>query len=160
MKIMTLGYEGATSQEFFDVLLKNRIQLIVDVRELPISHKVGFSKASLVKTASDYSMNYIHMPALGCPKRIRHDYRKDNDWVRYTRRFTAYLNTQNVALDELAELARLWRCCLVCFEAHPNFCHRIFVAQRVAASGGSPLVVVHLMFSAPEKVVTLHPALA
>lgn len=158
MKLMTMGYEGTTSRQFFALLLENKVQTIVDVRELPISRKAGFSKAALVLTASDYNMNYIHVPALGCPKEIRHDYRADDDWTRYTRRFMTYLNTQRVAINELVELVKRERCCLICFEADPNFCHRSFVAQRVATVVGSSFVVVHITALTPEKVANLHPA--
>lgn len=160
MRIMTLGYEGVTSQQFFAVLLKNKVQTLVDVRELPLSRKAGFSKASLAQTASDYNIKYVHVPALGCPKEIRHDYRADDNWARYTRRFTTYLNTQEAAVRELIELAKREQCCLVCFEADPNFCHRSFIAEKAASISGSSLAVVHLKAAAPEKVAHLRPALA
>ena len=160
MRIMTMGYEGITSQQFFAVLLKNKVQTIIDVRELPLSRKAGFSKASLALTASDYNINYVHVLALGCPKEIRHDYRADGNWARYTRRFITYLNTQGVAINELVELVKQERCCLVCFEADPNFCHRSFIAERVVSIIGSSLDIVHLKAVAPEKVANLHPALA
>ena len=157
MKLMTMGYEGITNQNFFAVLSKNKVQTIVDVRELPISRKAGFSKASLALAALNYKMHYVHMPALGCPKEIRHDYRADDNWTRYTRRFMPYLNTQKAAISELVELVSRERCCLVCFEADPNFCHRSFVAEKAAAVGGLSLAVVHLTAPAPEKVARLRP---
>lgn len=160
MRLMTIGYEGLTVQQFFAVLLKNKVQTVVDVREMPISRKAGFSKAPLSLAASDYNMNYLHMVALGCPKEIRHDYRTDNDWTRYTRRFKAYLNTRKDSISELVELVKRERCCLVCFEADPKFCHRSFVAEKAAAIIGPSLIVAHLTAPIPEQVASLHPVLA
>lgn len=160
MKLMTMGYEGITSQQFFDVLLNNKVQTIVDIRELPISRKAGFSKTSLAEIAKDYDLNYVHLQSLGSPREIRHDYREDNNWKRYTRRYMTYLNTQKDSINELADLIQRKRCCLICFEADHNFCHRLFVADAVAASIDRSVKVVHLIAPTLGKAVALRPALA
>ncbi len=157
MKLMTAGYEGLRSEEFFDILLSGRVQKIVDLRELPLSRKPGFSKSVLAISASKHKLEYVHIPALGCPREIRHDYRADNNWKRYTRRFVAYLNTQDATIQELADLIQHERCCLLCFESDPNCCHRSFVAQRLATFVSSPLTIVHLKASSPTKVGRLSP---
>lgn len=43
----TIGYEGLTIGEFLDILSIHNIDLVVDVRELPLSRKRGFSKKVL-----------------------------------------------------------------------------------------------------------------
>ena len=52
--------------------------------------------------------------------------------------------TQDEDIAELAALAARERSCLLCFEADPYSCHRLFVAQRVAMSARSNTSVVHL----------------
>ncbi len=149
MKLMTCGYEGTTPPLFFSTLVKNNVETIVDLRELPLSRKPGFSKSALASSAQQYHLGYVHIPALGCPREIRHDYRQDKDGSRYTQRFMAYLKTQNQALDTLAELIQRQRCCLLCFEADPNFCHRSYVAESLTARIGAELTIVHLKVQAP-----------
>ncbi len=144
MKLMTCGYEGLVPEQFFELLKANKVQTIVDVRELPISHKPGFAKSALAAGAAKHKLRYVHMPALGCPRDIRHDYRADRDWARYKKRFTAYLKTQKEAVQELADLAKRERCCLLCFEADAAYCHRSFVAQQVAGVVGKAMGVEHL----------------
>jgi uncharacterized protein (DUF488 family) len=160
MTLFTIGYEGMLLQQFFAVLAANRVQTIVDVRELPISRRPGFAKAALASGAAKRGLSYVHIVALGCPRNIRHDYRDDKDWSRYTRRFLSYLDGQNAAIDELASLIRRERCCLLCFEADPATCHRSFVAERVAARTRQHLSIVHLTAPTPEVIGRLHPALA
>ncbi len=160
MQLMTIGYEGSTIDKFFDVLKANRIQTLVDIRELPLSRKRGFSKTALAATTALKNLNYLHIPALGSPKDVRHDYRDDNDWQRYTDRFCKYLDGQSKALEDLALLASSNRCCLLCFEANPLYCHRLYVAQRVAAIAHISIQIVHLQTTTVELTVQQHFAVA
>lgn len=153
MQLMTIGYEGLTSSEFFKLLLTNRVQTIIDVRELPLSRKPGFSKTVLSQAAMSHNLKYVHLSALGCPREIRHAYRADENWARYTKRFLAYLKTQNETVQALAVRVLSERCCLMCFEADPNFCHRSYVAGQIASITGSSLHVVHLHAKTQIQVV-------
>ncbi len=151
MKLMTCGYQGLKPEQLFDLLMSNHVRAIVDLRELPLSRKPGFSKSALAVSASKHDLEYIHIPALGCPRDIRHDYRADHDWARYTRRYLSHLKTQSDAVQRLAHLVQQENCCLLCFEDDPNFCHRSFVAQQVATLVSKPLTVRHLRSPNPTK---------
>ena len=50
--IFTIGYEKSTIDEFVDRLADAEIEVLVDVRELPLSRKKGFSKNGLNCPAS------------------------------------------------------------------------------------------------------------
>lgn len=153
MKLYTIGYEGSGVQTFLDVLGAHAVQTLVDVRELPLSRKPGFSKSALSQAARAQGLNYVHLSSLGCPREIRHEYRADGDWVRYTRRFMGYLYTQQESIQTLAARALLESCCLMCFEADHNFCHRNYVAAHVAAVVGNQIEIVHLRATSPSQVV-------
>lgn len=140
--LFTIGYEGLDITAFVARLHDAKVRLIVDVRELPLSRKKGFSKAALCAHLATEGIGYVHVPALGCPKQIRNQYRSDGDWARYTRDFLAYLQTQDASARELAQKARDMTACLVCFEADYSMCHRTYVA-RAAQRFGAP-VIKHL----------------
>jgi uncharacterized protein (DUF488 family) len=144
MELATIGYEGLTPETFFALLIAHNIQTLIDVRELPISRKSGFSKSALRANTLSHNMAYVHMAALGCPRPIRTDYRADKDWKRYTRRFLEYLDTQQTAIVQLVERATHERCCLLCFEADYHFCHRSFVAERAVQVVNNGLQIIHL----------------
>lgn len=131
MKIFTVGYEGLGIDEFMSLLAENDIETIVDVREMPLSRKPGFSKKALESALNLSGREYVHMVALGCPKQIRDRYREDGNWKRYTEGFLKYLATQDDAIAELAALAATSNCALLCYEADHNFCHRSMVAGAV-----------------------------
>jgi uncharacterized protein (DUF488 family) len=153
IELMTIGYEGLSPAEFFGILRRCKVSMVVDVRELPISRRSGFAKSALSAGLAEHGIKYIHAPALGCPRDVRHSYRDDGDWARYTRRFKAHLETQLPALEELSELMREERCCLLCFEEDYNFCHRSFVAERVASCVDAALRVFHLTGPIEGRVV-------
>lgn len=149
MKLFTIGYEGLTEARFFELLQQHGIEALLDVRELPVSRKRGFSKSSLALAATQRGLSYLHLGALGCPREIRYQYREDGDWNCYSRRFLDYLDTQTQALDELAALAGQRTCCLLCFEADVNFCHRFYLAQRVEERGGLEVTHITARLTAP-----------
>jgi uncharacterized protein (DUF488 family) len=131
VEIMTIGYEGLTQRKFLDLVRACGVDRIIDVRELATSRRVGFSKNALSNFLEKAGISYTHLPELGCPRSIRHDYREDQNWRRYTKRFCAYLATCDDTLHAVAYLATTERCCLLCFEEDFNFCHRTFVAERL-----------------------------
>lgn len=87
MKICTIGYEGLDIDAFMSLLAENDIETVVDVREMPLSRKPGFSKKALEAALNLSGREYVHMVALGCPKPIRDRYREDGNWKRYTEGF-------------------------------------------------------------------------
>lgn len=141
--LYTIGYEGQTLEAFLHRLSEVGVHTVVDVRELPLSRKRGFSKRAFAAALAQRDIAYVHMPALGCPKQVRHRYKADSDWPRYVRDFGDYLDTQDASIGELAKLARTTIACLLCFEADFTRCHRSLVARAAAEAGA--LRIVHVM---------------
>lgn len=137
--LYTLGYEGLDVSAFVARLREAGVQTVVDVRELPLSRKKGFSKTALSEHLASEEIAYFHVPALGCPKDVRDAYRADGDWARYTRRFMRHLDEQDAPVRELAKLARATTACLLCFEADFSACHRTYVGRAARRAGGPEL---------------------
>jgi uncharacterized protein (DUF488 family) len=140
LHLYTFGYEGLDIDAFVARLQSVGIRTLVDVRELPLSRKRGFSKRAFAAALADAGIAYLHAPALGCPKEVRDQYKRDSSWPRYTSGFMKHLSAQQASIVELAKMARATRSCLVCFEADFNACHRTFVA-RAAHAAGAPSVM-------------------
>lgn len=153
---MTIGYEGRSLEIFFAELEAAGVQRIVDVRQMPLSRKKGFSKNALREAALARGIEYTHMVAFGCPKSVRDAYKVDGDWEQYTDSFLGYLADQDDAIADLVRTASQERCCLVCFEADPKTCHRLFVAERAARKSRGKLMVKHLGFPAGQSVLRAH----
>lgn len=148
--LFTFGYEGLNIDEFIARLKAEGVKTVIDVRELPLSRKKGFSKTAFSRALHLEGIAYTHMPTLGCPKPIRYAYRADGNWAAYSKRFLAYLGRQSAAIAGLAKIARATRACLVCYEADFNFCHRSMVARAVMQAGGPRILHLSAKTVIPE----------
>jgi len=137
MTVFTIGYEGLDIGTFMSLLGEHGVETIVDVRELPLSRKPGFSKKALASALNLSGIEYVHMADLGCPEPIRDRYREDGNWKRYTEGFLKYLKTQKAAIVDLSDLVNSSNCALLCYEADFNFCHRSMVANAVREHCGA-----------------------
>lgn len=142
MNVYTVGYEGLELEVFLRQLRRAGIKVLVDVRDLPLSRKRGFSKTALAEALDKAGMSYLHVRSLGCPKAIRDQYRADGDWKTYTAAFLKYLRKQSQAVRELADLCESQAAALLCYEADAGLCHRTYVARAVAAV--SSVSVMHI----------------
>ena len=136
MPLYTIGYEGMTIASFLNRLKDHNVNLVLDVRELPLSRKPGFSKRSFAAALSDAGISYTHIPSLGCPKEIRDRYKSDHNWAVYAVAFSKYLETQASAISIVREASATSSACLVCFEADFRRCHRSLVARAADATVG------------------------
>ena len=131
MTVFTIGYEGLDIDVFMSLLAEHDIETVVDIRELPLSRKPGFSKKPLASVLNLSGLEYVHMAELGCPRPVRDRYREDGNWRHYTEGFMKYLKMQEAAIATLSDLVVISNCALLCFEADYNFCHRSMVANAV-----------------------------
>ena len=83
ISLLTLGYEGYTVEGFIDKLKENKIDVVVDVREIPLSHKKGFSKTPLSENMTINNIKYCHFKELGSPKIIRKKLNNDRDYTSF-----------------------------------------------------------------------------
>lgn len=128
--LFTIGYEGASLAEFLHRLNTAGVSVLVDVRELPLSRRRGFSKSQLAEQLERHGIQYVHKRELGAPREIRHELRATGDYRAYFQRFNAYLRTQRAALERLVDEC-VGAVVLMCFERDPKECHRSAVAREL-----------------------------
>jgi uncharacterized protein (DUF488 family) len=145
-RLLTAGYEGRTPDELASLLRQAGVTKVVDVRQLPLSRKPGFSKSALATYLSSLGIEYAGFPKLGTPPDIRNRYKKSGDFAQLKRDYLAYLGSQEPAVEELRELAAQGGCCLLCFERDPAQCHRSILAEVLARRTGSAFPMEHLGF--------------
>jgi uncharacterized protein (DUF488 family) len=139
--LFTIGYEGKSVDCYFNLLIKNAINYLFDVRRNPLSMKYGFSKTQLKSTADKLSITYVHIPELG----IASDKRKNlNTQKDYNSLFSDYefttLNDNRAALQPMLDcLKNDTSIALTCFEADPNKCHRTRIANTLVRLAETPI---------------------
>jgi uncharacterized protein (DUF488 family) len=133
--LLTIGYEGLDLKHFLKFLVANEVEVLVDVREVPISRKKGFSKTRLSEALARKGIVYEHIKALGSPSPIRQQLKQDWDYDAFFSAYDDYLKEQKDALKSLREIvAQHQRVCLMCFEKSHDECHRRSLATRTAKS--------------------------
>jgi uncharacterized protein (DUF488 family) len=141
--IATIGYERATIAGVMATLIDTGIEVLVDVRELPLSRNRPFSKRNLRQHVEGASLIYMHFRELGDPKEGRNA-AKAGDYGLFQQIYAERLQqpAARSALDQLTHLARSKGICLLCFERDAAYCHRSIVANEIA--GRLNMSVTHL----------------
>jgi uncharacterized protein (DUF488 family) len=152
LRILTIGYEGASLADFLATLKAAGVQILLDIRELPLSRRKGFSKNALSAALKDVGIEYSHQRALGSPPQIRYRLRKDGDLARFFSDFRGYLATQETLLDTLARTTT-GAVALLCYERNHAECHRSVVAEALARRAHS--TVRHLTVPHSDGVCRL-----
>lgn len=130
-RIVTIGYEGASLSDFLAALRTAGVDHVLDIRELPISRRRGFSKTALADALAAAGIAYTHERALGSPRELRHQLRNDGNLERFFVDFREYLATQQALLKALADTLT-GTVALLCYERDHAECHRSVVATALA----------------------------
>jgi uncharacterized protein (DUF488 family) len=124
--LLTIGYEGRSLEDFVAVLLAERVTRVLDVRELPLSRRKGFSKTPLRDALSKAGIDYVHLRAAGNPYRD-----KKHDVELCLRLYRAHLERSPDVIDLVEESAVGHRVALLCVEHDPGCCHRSIIAAQL-----------------------------
>ncbi len=144
--LFTLGYEGISIDKYLAVLIDKNIDLLIDVRNNPLSRKYGFSKKALMNATQRVGIHYVHFPELGIPSNQRRHVQEDGELERLFRSYAEQiLPAQPLALLLLrTEVEKAKRSALMCFEGDNTRCHRRRLADYLVASESFNQSVVHL----------------
>lgn len=134
-RLWTIGYEGHSPESLTILLRDAGIQRLVDIRELPLSRKAGFSKSALAAGMQRAGIEYTHLKPLGTPRAVRHAYKAGGSFDAFRRAYLAHVDATPDAIPALEALATLERCCVLCVEKDWHECHRGVLTEAMAARG-------------------------
>lgn len=144
--VLTVGHSTLPIEKFLDVLRRNSVRLLVDIRTIPKSrHNPQFAQQALAASLVSVSIEYRWEPALGGLRRPRED--SPNMGWRNTsfRGYADYMQTSEfaAAIDELIAQQDSGPVALMCAEAVPWRCHRSLVADALTVRGISVEDIFH-----------------
>ena len=130
--IWTIGYEQSSVAAVMGALQQAGVEVLADVRALPLSRRPGFSKSALRANAQDAGLEYVHFKALGTPADGRAAARR-HDHATLARIYEQQLGLPEaiVAGAHLAELAARRRVAVLCYEREASGCHRTLLCAAV-----------------------------
>jgi len=118
--LFTIGYEGRSLEFYLNLLLKNNVKALCDVRNNANSMKYGFSKKQLQNACDGIGIKYFHFSEVG----IISEKRKDlNTQADYDRLFNQY------KIENLANI---------------NQCHRKHLAESIATLPEFDYEIIHI----------------
>ena len=142
--LYTIGFTKKNAEIFFNILKKNKVQTVFDIRLNNVSQLAGFTKRDdlryFLKTMCD--CKYEHKPEWAPTEEILNEYKKNNgSWRDYEVAFSALINRRKI--ENGVSLGSLAHGCLLCSEPTPEQCHRRLVAEYFKQTIPS-LRIVHL----------------
>ena len=66
-KVVSIGYQERSLHELLHVLKAHNVGKLIDVRQLPLSRRRGFSKTALAKSLATKRIAYCHIRSAGNP---------------------------------------------------------------------------------------------
>jgi uncharacterized protein (DUF488 family) len=136
--VCTIGHSNRPIEVFVDLLRRNEIVRVLDVRTVPRSrHNPQFNRDALGATLEAARIAYTHLPALGGLRHARAD-SPNTGWRNLSfRGYADHMQSREFAegVQWVAELARTERCVLMCAEAVPWRCHRSLIGDALLVRG-------------------------
>lgn len=142
----TLGYQGRSLEEVLEVVVHQRIELVVDVRENARSRRPGFSGDELRRALETVGVAYAHLPELGCEAASRHALWSGGPTGTFLERYRVRLAARPLAFADLVGRVRDRRSLILCLERDPYRCHRSLLGERLESEG---IPTRHLGTTAP-----------
>ena len=87
MILFTIGYEKLDQKQFMALLSNHGVEVVADIRKLPVSRKKGFSKTALGETLNYKGIDYLNYQALGASKEMRNELYKSGDYDRFFKKY-------------------------------------------------------------------------
>jgi len=132
--IWTIGYEKTTQDALIAALQEAGVEVLADIRALPLSRRPGFSKSSLAAAVRDGGMDYRHLKPLGTPAEGRAAARRhDHDALARIYAGQLELPEALASMAELRDLAEEKKVALLCYEREAAECHRHLLIDALLA---------------------------
>lgn len=136
MQIVSLGYERRSINEVVTILASHNVVKLLDVRELPISRRKGFSKNALSSILENAGIEYCHIRAAGNP------HRKEKANIKHCLElYDRYLMDNPTVIETVvAELSKR-PVAILCYERDHHNCHRSILLEAIRQHGLSIEVI-------------------
>ena len=143
--LYTIGYEGLNQEDFVSWLKRYDINVVADVRQLPLSRKKGFSKSTLSERLTNENIEYYNYRDLGANKALRTQLKETKNYTKFFKAMSLSIKTHPDQLQEISSIVdRGLNVALMCFEKNYKECHRKIVAKSVKETNSNGLKIKHI----------------
>ncbi len=153
--IYTIGHSTHSLKEFIDLLLKYKIEHLIDVRSIPYSfYTPQFNKEALKKKLMQIKIRYTHMKGLGGLKHPKKS-SQNMGWRNLSfRGYADYMQTKvfKKNLERLVEYALKKTTAIMCAESLPWRCHRSLIGDFLTIKKFDVEDIFSLTIKKPHKL--------
>lgn len=89
--LRTIGYQGFQPDVWLDALCASRVEVVIDIRDMPLSRRKGFSKTVLRESLAARGVDYVHIRSLGSPKQLREALKSGMTFAEFSKSFECLL---------------------------------------------------------------------
>ena len=144
--LYTIGFTKKSAETFFELLKKNRIRTVVDVRISNSSQLAGFAKGCdlsyFLRQIGD--IGYRHIVDFAPTKELLSDYRSGKiGWSEYVAIYNTLLDRRSI--NKRYKVANFDNCCFLCSEETPEMCHRRLLAEYLKQQNPDNVQITHLL---------------
>lgn len=146
MNLFTMGFTKKTAKEFFELLKKNKIELLLDIRLNNKSQLAGFAKGNDLSYFLPEICNcqYQHCLEYAPTDDILAAYRKKSiSWDEYEKMYSELLLKRGDYKNFHEKFADFQNICLLCSEPTADKCHRRLAAE-IIAQNNPQIIVKHI----------------
>lgn len=139
MEVYSIGFTKKTAEQFFEILKKENIRRLLDVRLNNVSQLAGFAKRDDLRYFLREICNaeYLHEPLLAPTQEMLDGYKKKKgSWAEYEQKFTSLMEERKVE-EKLEPSMFSTRTVLLCSEPSPQHCHRRLVLEYLFKKWGN-----------------------
>lgn len=147
MKIFTIGFTQKSAETFFELLKKNDIDILLDVRLNNKSQLAGFTKGEDLKYFLEEICHceYTHCTEFAPTKEILDSYKKKKiTWDEYEEQYVALMSKRARHLDFVDRFSSFTNICLLCSEPTPEHCHRRLIANMISNTAKKEIEIIHI----------------
>ena len=123
--IFTIGYEWRSIDKYVDILVRNNVNTLIDIRNNPVSMKYWFTYTTLWEVCKNHGIKYKLVKELGIESTNRQELNTYDDYVALFKEYKKTLPSKKEYVYNIKEhLDNGERIALTCFEEDHKYCHR------------------------------------
>lgn len=144
--LYTIGFTKKSAEHFFELLKKNGVTKLVDVRINNASQLAGFAKGKDLQYFVEQICHakYQHIIDFAPTKDLLSKWRKQEvNWEQYTEIYLNLLKSRSILTKY--GVKGFDKSCFLCSEETPEYCHRRLLVEFMKDNCLEDIKIIHLM---------------
>ena len=134
MNLYTIGFTQKTAEQFFELIKKNNVNLLLDIRLNNSSQLAGFAKGNDIPyfLREICQCKYEHCLEFAPTKELLDGYKdKKITWDEYEQQYYLIISERKSLQNFVERFEKYKNICLLCSEPKADMCHRRLLAEMI-----------------------------